>query len=107
MERIITSPRRLIAVEAIAGIVGTLTIFIIMFTFASSFMRNTQNLILNIIFTIISWSAVISVPAFLVYLVGKYNYKNGSFLFALLGSFLGFGACLFTTYIISMFRVFG
>jgi hypothetical protein len=102
----IASPRKLIAAEIIAGIAGTLVISI-MVTFASSMIKNTQNSILNVILAIISWSVIISVTSFLVYIVGKYNYKHGSYLFALLGSALGFGVCLLTTYLISVFRVFG
>jgi len=102
----IASPRRLIAGEIIAGTVGTLIVSVIVTT-ASSMMRNTQNSILTVILAIISWSVLIFVSAFSVYLVGKYNYKNGSFLFALLGGFLGFGICLLSSYLISTFRVFG
>lgn len=100
------SSNKLIAGEIIAGIVGTLIVAFI-FTFVSSMMKNSQNSILNVILAIILWSVLIFVSASAVYLVGKYNHKNSSFLFTLSGSFLGFGICLLSTYIINTFKVFG
>jgi hypothetical protein len=100
------SPKKLIAGELIAGIVGTLVVAVI-YTFVSSMVKNSQNSILIVILAIILWSVLIFASAFAVYLVGKYNNKNGSLLFAFLGSFLGIGVCLLSTYIIDTFKVFG
>lgn len=97
---------RIIAKEIFASVAGT-AVTLLLFYFISFMMRSAQNSILTAFVSIISDLALIFVSSFMVYIVGKYQYQNGSYWSALSGSVIGFGVCFLTTYLISVFRVFG
>jgi uncharacterized protein YacL len=100
------SKDRIIAKEIFASVAGT-AVTLLLFYFISFMMRSAQNSILTAFVSIISDLALIFVSSFMVYIVGKYQYQNGSYWSALSGSVIGFGVCFLTTYLISVFRVFG
>ena len=100
------SKDRIIAKEIFASVAGTV-VTLLLFYFISFMMRSAQNSILTVFVSIISILALIFVSSFMVYIVGKYQYQNGSYWSALSGSVVGFGVCFLTNYLISVFRVFG
>jgi hypothetical protein len=103
----IASPRKLIALEIIAGIVGTLAaLFIIIFVDENYL--DMDNFKLQVIIIIMVLYAIIFVSSSLVYLVGKYNSKHGSYAFTLFGSLLGLGISIISVYFIVTigFRVY-
>jgi hypothetical protein len=103
----IASPKKLIAVEIIAGIVGTLAAFFVL-NFVNENYLDLSNYKLQVTFIIIVLYAIVFVSSSLVYLVGKYNSKHGSYTFTLFGSILGFGISIIAVYLIVTigFRVY-